>query len=115
MTAKSAMNALCIALLPILLLFSGFFLITNQFLYSLIALLVIVACMETRVHMGYRGTRGMTFYLHLVCSVVLLVLLTLFIKGLWLWLVPVAYAAFVGMLISGFRLIRNSWNQVSRN
>jgi len=114
MTAKSALNAICIALLPFLLLFSGFFLVTDQFLFSLIALLVIVVCMETRVRMGYRGARGVTFYLHLACSAALLVLLVLFIQDIWLWLVPVAYAAFVGMLISGFRLIRKSWNQVPR-
>jgi len=110
MRSKTRLNVLCLALTPLFGLLALSFLATHQYGYSLLSLLGIVACMETRVRLGYRSPRGALFAMHLACaSALVLALVLLMLDAKPLWSAPLALVAFVGMAISGGLLIRRSW------
>lgn len=111
MPTKSALNAACLTFLPIFVLLSGYFLFSAQYLYSLVSLAGIVVCVRTRLFMGYRGTRGIVFRVHLACSGALLALLAaLWLAPAYVWLAPLAYAAFISMVATGIALVKGSWH-----
>jgi len=110
MPSKTRLNALCLALTPILGLAAIYLLATHRYGWALLALFGIVACMETRVRLGYRSIRGAVFAAHLACASALVVALILLIMDVQpLWSHPLAVVAFIGMAASGAVLIRRSW------
>jgi len=99
-------------MLPVLILVSGYFLSTGRLFYSLLALLAVVASMETRVRMGYRGKRSWLFVTHLSCSALFIFSLIVFWLRLHSWMFPIAEAAFVGIALTGLFLVKGSWNRL---
>lgn len=113
MLSKSALNAACIALLPLLLAFSGYFLLTGRFLHSLVLLIVLVLLMEARVRMGYRSSRrGRLFVTHLACGSLLAFALVVLITHASSPILPWAEAAFVGAALTGIFLVKGSWHRL---
>lgn len=114
MMTKDRANAACISLTPIFVTLSGLFLVLHDFLFALLCLGGIVACMETRVRMGYRGPRKAMFAAHLALCSAYIVALILLIVGLRApWLLPLAWLSFFGMTASGAVLLRQSWKRAS--
>lgn len=113
MPSKSALNAICIALLPLLLAFSGYFLLAGRFLYSLLMLGAIVLLMESRVRMGYRNARrGRLFITHLACGALLVLALITLATRQYSPILPFAEAAFIGMAVTGAFLVQGSWQRL---
>jgi len=114
MRTKTRLNALCLALTPLFGLASLYFLGVHHYAYSLLALLGIVACMETRVRLGYRSRRGAFFAMHLACaSALVAALLLLIAHSLSVWAYPLAVASFIGMAATGAVLIRRTWHSAA--
>ncbi|MDB4992418.1 MAG: hypothetical protein JWL75_663 [Parcubacteria group bacterium] len=114
---KNRIHLICISLVPVFILLSGYFLLTHAYGYSLISLLGIVLCMETRVRMGYRGPRKTAFAMHMACNAALIASLILLstlhlLPWVLVWVVPIAYFAFLGMVVTGIVLIKQSWHPV---
>ncbi len=120
MVSKERVNLLCISFVAPFLLLVGYFLFTGAYLLALVPLAAVVACMETRVRMGYRSRRGLLFVVHLACAIGFILVLLALISFSHAahhspaWLLPVAYALLAGMAISGAILIRRSWHPAGR-
>lgn len=113
MTSKSALNTICVALLPLLLALSGYFLFTGLFLYSLALLAAIVILMEIRVRMGYRsGRRRWLFVTHLACGGLLVFALIVLATHTYSPFLPLAEAAFIGAALTGIFLVKGSWHRL---
>jgi hypothetical protein len=111
MTAKARINVLCMTLGAALGLLSGYLLYNGQFVLSLVAIMGTVACMETRVRMGYRSPRRTIFAAHLALSIAYLIALAHLSFGMHEpWVTPLAWFSYAGMALSGAILIRRSWH-----
>lgn len=118
MVSKAHLNLACVALVPFLVSLVGYLLYIEAYFSALLPLVAIIACMETRVRMGYRSRRGGLFIAHLACALVfiltLIALASLSRAGNLpsVWLLVAAYATFAGMVLSGAVLIRRSWRSI---
>lgn len=113
MVSKSSLNALCIVLLPVLLILSGYWLFSGRFLYSLASLMGVAALMEARVRMGYRSpARRWLFVTHLACSGLLIFALVILATHEHSVFLPYAEAGFIGAALTGIFLVKGSWHRL---
>lgn len=109
MDAKKRWHALILPVLVVGIIVLGYFVFTEQYVFALISLVLIMVPVKVRKRLGHMGPRQALFAMHMACNTAFMTALLLLIFHIRIfWLVPLAHVSYVGMVITGASLIVQS-------